>query len=166
MSSLSNQLSSLNIENMKMKNGLTMGNNLKREARRLMKCIQDEIDNYYDSYSPKQYVRSFRFQEALYAEDFINVDVIKNTLFINLKFNEALSYHDSYSGKDMYVPLLINDGWCWDNYNGEEDHFRRYDGYHFLEKGIEKFNSTNTLGITVTLDKTWDGKHYQSSYYR
>lgn len=168
MSNLSNQLASLDITKLKMLNGLTIGDNLRIESRRLLKCIQDEIDNYYDSYSPKFYrPRTYRFQQALYAEDFIEINIIKSTLNINLKFNESLSYHDSFSGRDVYVPLLINDGWSWDGWeDAQDDHFHKYSGFHFLEKGIEKFNSTNSLGITVTLDKTWEGKHYSNSIYK
>lgn len=44
MSNLSNQLASLDITKLKMLNGLTIGDNLRIESRRLLKCIQDEID--------------------------------------------------------------------------------------------------------------------------
>lgn len=160
-------LKNINVGKLKMKNGKTVTQNLRYEAKRLMDCIQSEIDNYYNSYDPSVYKRTYRFQGALYAEDFINIDVKDNMVYIYLRFQSDLAYHDSFSGKDVFVPLLINDGWCWDGWeDAQDDHFHKYSGFHFLEKGIEKFNSTNSLGITVTLDKTWEGKHYSNSIYR
>lgn len=163
---LSDQLSKMNVGNLKMKNGKTVTKNLEIEAKRLKQCIQNEIDNYYDSYKPEEYVRTFRFKKSLYVEDFVDIDVINNTMFINLKFDEDLAYHDSIDGTQGYIPLLINDGWCWDGYTGEEDHFRRYDGFHFFEKGIEEWNKTNTMGFKVTLDKTYEGDNYFRKTYR
>ena len=159
-------LKNINVGKLKMKNGKTVTQNLRYEAKRLMDCIQSEIDNYYNSYDPSVYKRTYRFQGALYAEDFINVEVKNNFVYINLRFHPDLAYHDSFSGKEMFVPLLINDGWCWGGYTGEEDHFRRYDGYHFLEKGIEKWNQNNSMGLKVTLDKTWENNEYSNSIYR
>lgn len=166
MSSISSLLSKLNVGKLKMGNGRTVEQNLRYEATRLLKCIQDEIDNYYDSYKPSQYTRNDRFKEALYAEEFLNIDVVRNTMYINLHFNPDLSYHDSFSGEEVYVPLLINDGWCHSGYTGVEDHFHKYSGFHFLEKGIDKWNATNSMKkLKVHLSKTWDGNKYSDIVY-
>src|SRR5574344_500159 len=165
MASYSRQLKNLDIGKLKKKNGKTVTQNMQYEAKRLMNCIQEEIDNYYNSYSPTIYNRSFRFQESLYAEDFINIDVKDNMVYIYLRFQSNLAYHDSFSGEDVFVPLLINDGWCWDGYTGSEDRFKRYDGYHFLEKGIEKWNQSNSMRLKVYLDKTWKSKRYSNNIY-
>ena len=152
-----------------MSNGRRVEDNLRLEAKRLYKCIQKYIDDYYNSYEPKSnYERTFRFKEALYAEDFVDIKTKGNVLQITIRFNSDLAYHPSVAGGiDGYVPLLINDGWCWNGWEDRpDDHFHKYSGFHFLEKGIEEWNATNKFGFTVTLDKRYEGDSYQNSIYR
>ena len=84
-------------------NGLTLEGTLRQEAERLKKCIEDEIQKYYDSYSPIMYSRTGAFQNSVEIEDMVNM-------------NNDDAYHLSLFGGDKgYVPALINDGWSWKN---------------------------------------------------
>lgn len=168
MSNLENQLKNLDISKIKMSNGKTVGQNLKSEAKRLMNCIQKRIDEYYDSYSPSVYQRTNNFRQSMFlAEDILTVHVNRNTLSISIKFNENLAYHTTLWGakQQVYVPLLINDGWCWKNYKGAEDHFKKYSGFHFIEKGIADFNQNNIFNLKIRLSKTWEGQTYEDEWY-
>ena len=168
MSELERQLKGLDISKMKMSNGKTLEQNLKSEAKRLMNCIQKRIDEYYNSYSPNFYKRTYRFKRSIFlAEDILTVHVKNNTISISIKFNESLAYHPTLWGakSQVYVPLLINDGWCWNGYNGEEDHFKKYSGFHFIEKGIADFNQNNKFNLKIKLSKTWEGQKYEDEWY-
>lgn len=164
MSSLKEQLSRIVVSNVKMSNGKTIEQNLKSEAKRLLDCIQKRIDEYYSSYKPKYYDRTFDFLNSMFiAEDILNIIVKDNTMAVSIKFDESLAYHTSlFGGNKVYIPLLINDGWCWDGWeNREEDHFHKYNGFHFLEKGIADFNKNNTFKLKIILSKTWKGEKYK-----
>ncbi|MCM1362572.1 MAG: hypothetical protein NC235_11800, partial [Clostridiales bacterium] len=54
------QLQKLVASKIKMSNGETLQEQLSREVRRLYDCIQRRIDDYYDSYKPDFYHRTYR----------------------------------------------------------------------------------------------------------
>lgn len=132
---------------------------LKTEAKRLKNCIQNQIDNYYESYTPVVggYDRTNRFKTSLYVEDIINLNIISNRIEIKLAFNPDLAWHDSlFSDEGAYVPLLINNGWSWDEIITPNDHFSNYKGFHYIERGIKDFNRTNPYGIHVEFVNEWE----------
>ena len=47
------------------------------------------------------------------------------------------------------VNILMLNGWKWKDYNGEEDRFRRFDGYDYITKGIDDFNKNNKWGLII-----------------
>lgn len=136
-----------------------MTQKLKSETNRLYNCIQRHIDEYYKSYDPSVYQRTYRFQNAMYAQNFLDVKIIGNIIELAVTFNDNLSMHDSITGGQVYVPVLINYGWCHKGYeNYPEDHFHRYNGYHFIERGIADFNRKNNLGVKINVSAVWCGK--------
>lgn len=68
MASIEEQLKKIIVSTVKMSDGLTLQQQLKREVDRLYSCIQKYIDQYYDSYKPKVYERTYRFQGSMYRQ--------------------------------------------------------------------------------------------------
>jgi hypothetical protein len=161
--SLSDQLSNLNVAQLKI-NGKTYEQVLKDETKRLKDCIQKEIDNYYLSYTPIQYQRSYDFQESLTVDDVITINVDASRMEMIIHFND-LAYHDSYWGDQgkVNVALLLDDGWQWKN-NPHINHLSEYGGSHFIENAISEFNVSNSLNIKIRLEKTWNGNTYFDDY--
>lgn len=159
--SIKSQLNNINLNKVKI-NGKPIKTILKEETDRLYRCIQFYIDEYYATYKPKVYDRTYRFQGAMYVENFLDIKIIGNTIQLQIKFNDDLAMHDSiYDNGVGYVPVLINDGWCWKGWeNKSEDHFHKYLGYHFIEKGIADFNRLNPYHIRINVEKIYKGKRY------
>lgn len=159
--SIKSQLNNINLNKVKI-NGKPIKTILKEETDRLYRCIQFYIDEYYATYNPKVYDRTYRFQGAMYVENFLDIKIIGNTIQLQIKFNDDLAMHDSiYDNGVGYVPVLINDGWCWKGWeNKPEDHFHKYSGYHFIEKGIADFNRLNPYHIRINVEKIYKGKRY------
>lgn len=157
MASIEEQLKKLVVSKVKTKNGMTLEEQLKREVDRLYDCIQKYIDGYYNSYEPEIYERTYRFQGSMYAQNLIDARVEGDKINLSILFNDDLANHDSlFSNEEAYVPLLINDGWVAEKLEsrlGIIPRFTRFEGIHFIEKGITDFNRTNTLGIHIDVKK-------------
>lgn len=180
--SLEEQLSKIAIKKAKLSNGETLAEVMAREAHRLAECIQYYIDEWYNSYEPTVYDRTYRLHGALYAEDIADIRVVGNTLRISVIFNEDLAIHESFESvgfydkdedrdiyyefnpHDTFVPLLFNNGWRAPRLAhilGRNIYMLTYfHGAHFIEAGIEKFNQTNRLGIKIDDDDFFKGKAY------
>lgn len=180
--SLREQLSKIALKRVKLSNGETLAETMASEARRLYDCIQKYIDEYYKSYNPKVYDRTYRFQGALFAEDIAAIRVVGNTLRIGVVFNNDLSMHpnltnvywaDEYAegwipikGKhETFVPLMMELGWESPNLAsmiGRSVYRLTYfEGIHAVERGIADFNKNNKLGIKINADDFFNGKAYK-----
>lgn len=179
--SLKEQLADIALKKVKFSNGETLAETMANEARRLYDCIQYYIDEYYRSYTPHVYERTYRLQGALYAEDIADIRIVGNTLHISVAFHRDLDIHPSLNGIEWwdeydtyhYIDLnphessvvrLMNDGWYA---HGLERIIGRrvrnltyFDGIHFIERGIEDYNKTNKLGIKINTDNFYSGKSY------
>lgn len=180
--SLKEQLAHIALKKVRMSDGKTLAETMASEARRLYDCIQYYIDEYYRSYEPVVYDRTYRYQGALYAEDVADVRVVGDTLRISVSFHNALAMHpnlsevywrDKYGGEyaipiteghDSFVPLLMEKGWNaprLESMIGRRVYRLTYfEGIHAVEKGIADFNRTNKLGIKVNADDFYNGKAY------
>lgn len=174
VSSLSNQLKKIDLKNAKMSNHKTVGEIMVREAKRLYKCIQAQIDLYYASYKPKYYQRTGRLQRALYAEELVDIRIVKDTLHIGVGFKRELAMHPNLEGvywsdgygndtwfpihgrHHSYVPVLMEFGWHSRNLAamlGQEVYYLTYyEGSGMIQRGIDNFNATNPFGIHVVGD--------------
>lgn len=188
--SLKEQLSQIALKKVKLSNGESLEETMAREARRLYDCIQYYIDDYYESYEPTIYERTYRYQGALYAEDIADIRVIGNTLRIGVGFHKDLAMHpnlsevyrqdwDSYRNyklptweywipiKDRhssFVPLLMEFGWHAPrlaNMIGRRvPRLTDFDGIHAVSRGIADFNKTNKLGIKIDAEDFYKGRVY------
>lgn len=141
---------------------------LLKEAEDLRKCIQAEIDKYYDSYNPVYYRRTYGLKNALNdgkpihfnSGNMIKVDVNTMTLTIELKFNENRSHGKSlFRGEDGYKPLLINSGWRVKKNVWFKSTYRLgvYEGYNFIKKGVDKYKKNAPPNINVIAIGKYDG---------
>ena len=170
MSSIQKQLMKKMSGNIRLRNGSTIKQQLEQEVRRLYNCIQFYIDDYYDSYEPKIYKRGFRTQRAMYAKDLVDVRVVGNRMELSIKFHDNLANHKNLFGDHTsYTPILMN--WGWKSKKLEKhighpvEHFTRFNGVFFIERGIEDFNKTNKLGIRINVKAIFNGKQIYNAYY-
>jgi hypothetical protein len=159
------QLQKLVAGKIKMNNGETLQDQLSREVRRLYDCIQRRIDDYYDSYKPKIYSRTYRFQGAIYAEDLADIRVEGNQIKLSVRFHDSLAYHSNFDNShESYVPILMNYGWNapkLEKYIGHPvDRFTRFEGAFFIENGIRDWNRQNKLGITIDVTSIYNGRRF------
>ena len=171
--SIKTQLARIMAGKTKMSNGLTIRQNLEKAVDYLYDCVDNFIQEYYLSYTPKIYQRTYDFQDSLYADDFIHARVNGNRIELSVSFRPSMAYHKNLFGDHMsYVPLLINNGWhskkLEDRMGGKEiPHFTRYDGYHFLERAVQMFNRTNPYGVYISpndIDAQWEGRDIEFSW--
>lgn len=161
------QLQKLVASKMKMSNGETLQEQLSREVRRLYDCIQRRIDDYYDSYKPKIYSRTYRFQGAICAENLADIRVEGNQIKLSVKFHPTLAYHDTFTSKgNGYVPILLNYGFNnikLQNYLGAKEpieHLTYLKPQLFIEDGIRDWNRQNKLGITIDVTSIYNGRRF------
>jgi hypothetical protein len=128
------------------------------EAEELRVCVQKRIDEYYSSYTPKRYRRTYGLKNALRAETTVREE--NGVRYIGLYFLDSKSWGKSvFTGEwTGWKPGLISDGWeikkdiYWGKTNIRFIHrFGYYEGSKFIEKGIEdwKNKSGNSKYIEV-----------------
>lgn len=168
MANLNNQIKKLIATKMKLSNGETLAEQLKREVDNLYNCIQQRIDEYYDSYTPKIYSRTYRFQGAMYAENLVDIHVEKNQIKLSVRFHPNLAYHKTFtSSGNGYVPILLNYGFNnkkLQNYFGAKEpieHLTHLDPQLFLENGILDWNRQNKLGVAIDVTSIYSGRNFK-----
>ena len=157
MASINDQLKRIVINKVKLANGKTVRQNLIEAVNHLYRCIQDEIDFMYDSYTPRAYKRrpdGENLRTALYAEDFVKARIKDNRIELSLKFsNNVWAWNFSKRNRHLSnVAVLMHEGWQWVDHANKPDRFTWFEGYPFITKGIERFNHTNYWGVTVDWD--------------
>ena len=180
--SIKEQLSEIALQKLKMSDGQTLEQILANAARRLYDCIQYYIDEYYKSYHPVIYKRTYGYHKSLRAEDIADIRVKGNTLSIGVKFSydfamhpnlDEVYWHDKRGAtyffpiKDQhesFVPLLMEKGWKADGLaymiGRHVHHLTYFEGIHAVEKGIADFNRTNKYGLKIKADDFYNGKVY------
>ena len=140
MSDLKKQLKALDVSKLKMKNGNTVAEELRKHAKILADCIQRALDDVYESYNPKVYRRSCSLYDSLYIDDVIKVEVsAKGTnLSIRLSFDKN-AMHENFYGEESNVAILLNKGWSWKNSSVDIPYLSSREGTHFIERGIEEY---------------------------
>lgn len=152
MSNITKQLARLNVSKLKMKNGRTVTDELKYHARILCNCIMEELDDVYDSYTPKTYFRSYGLYNSLYIDDGVKIDVSSSGagLSIGIHFDEG-AVHKSFDGSNSDVATLINEGWQTHGSFKDVPYLGFREGTHFINKGIEKYKKKVSKPFTVRL---------------
>ena len=118
---------------------------LKNEAKKFHMILQEEINNYYQSYpNPVRYKRTNKLAESL---DIVKVSDGK----AYIKFNKNAYHKSLFSDKESFVPSLINYGWKWKHQKRKIKRFTYYEGYHFIQKAIEKYLAEAQYPITIEI---------------
>lgn len=166
--SIERQLGRIVSGKVKMSNGLTIRQNLEKAVDYLYDCVDKYIQEYYLSYTPSTYERTFDFQDSLYAEDFIHARVRDNRIELSVSFRPSMAYHKNlWNDHTSYVPLLINSGWHSKKLEQRMKPVHRftwYEGYHFIEKAVHFFNQRNPYGVYISPDDVeavWEGQNIQ-----
>jgi hypothetical protein len=130
--------------------GNTIEKQLKVEADRFLKILQEEIDAWYLSYTPIIYNRTYNMRDSISVDDVVRVYPSKNQLVIDIVYSDD-AFHKSLWSDDVINSIeLMNEGykvksgWHIENLGYRE-------GGHFLEKAIARFNKNNPLGIDIKI---------------
>lgn len=156
MASIEEQIKKIVAKKAKLANGKTIEQTLMEAVDYLYMCIQREIDDMYESYTPKVYERRpwhEGLRSALYAEDFLDARIKGNSIEVSLKFSNNVWTRNFNGDHESNVALLMNYGWKaprLEDYIGHEVwRLTYYEGWHFLEKGIAAFNRGNRWGVKI-----------------
>lgn len=153
--SIEKQLERILLTQVKTSNGKTLQENLEGAVQYLYQILDNYIREYYLSYNPSVYERTFDFMDSLYAENFLQARVRGNRIELSVSFRDSMAYHPNFDNThNSYVPLLINSGWSapkLEKHIGHKVHrFTYYEGYHMVEKAIAQFNRQNPYGVYIS----------------
>lgn len=167
MASIKEQIAKLAAKQLKTRSGETYAEALKREVDRLYDCINARINDYYESYTPIRYKRTYRFKRSLYAEDLVDIRAVGTQIQLSLRFDPDLAHHETWtSNGNGFVPVLLNYGFTNEklkSYLGLDEHIEhltRLDPQLFIENGILDWNKTNKLGLTIDVTAIYNGKQF------
>ena len=156
MASIQEQLKKIVVNKVKLSNNMTVRQNLIQAVDYLYRCIQFFIDKMYQEYTPIYYKRrpfQSGLQSSLYVEDFLQAKIIGDTIQLSLKFSSNVWAWNMDKTHRSPVNVLMNEGWNWHDESIEPIwRFTYYEGYHFIEKGIDLFNRNNKWGVKITWD--------------
>lgn len=133
-----------NLDPLKLKapSGLTYAEELIKAANHLSSCIQSRINRG-------------SMGNSLSVSSIADIAVEGNRLTVTLKIENSSrpSIFKQWNKKDANVFWLLNDGYTVkkDVWFKKIPNFGYRAAEHFVEKGIEDFNSSNSLGIQITV---------------
>lgn len=160
--SIKEQLQNLDILQLKLKNGKSVDEELKRHARILAECIQLSLkENVYDAYRPKYYDRTYDLLNSIQFEvtPEWDLDGDKVGLKIKIYFDER-SRHLGIFGNESDVEVLLNEGWQTNGSFSNVPYFGFRQGTHFIEIGIEKYRKIIGNPFDIRLNITGDTRYF------
>lgn len=143
----------IDIRKLTLPNGRTLEQQLQYEANRFLKILQEEIDNWYDSYSPVVYKRSYDMRNSIYVEDLAQVSVSGDKLQIKINYDDRAFHQSLWDSSSINSILLMNDGYkVSKGWHKDIENFGYRDGGQFLEKAVNRFNEENDFGIDIVIN--------------
>lgn len=132
--------------------GNTIEKQLKVEADRFLKILQEEIDAWYLSYTPIIYNRIYNMRDSISVDDVVRVYPSKNQLVIDIVYSDD-AFHKSLWSDDVINSIeLMNEGYkVKSGWHKDIENLEYREGGHFLEKAIARFNKNNPLGIDIKI---------------
>ena len=141
------------VRKLRLPNGRTIEQQMKYEAKRFLKILQEEIDEWYRSYSPKMYQRTYDMKTSIYAEDFVDIDSSGTQLTVRIKQTDEAMHESLWGGGEVNALLLMNNGYhVSGGWHKDIPYFGYREGGHFLESAVERFNQDNYFGIEINID--------------
>ena len=140
----------IDFRSLKLNNGLTIEQTLKAEAERFVKILKEEIMDWYASYSPVIYNRSFGMVTSIGHDNGVSVSVDAQHFSIGISYSGS-AFSPGLWGAGANKLLLMNSGYAVgkDVWFRSIPNFGYRSGGRFLESALSKFNVTNSFGITV-----------------
>lgn len=143
----------IDIRKLTLPNGRTLEQQLQYEANRFLKILQEEIDNWYDSYSPVVYKRSYDMRNSIYVEDLVQVSVSGDKMQIKINYDDRAFHQSLWDSSSINSILLMNDGYkVSKGWHKDIENFGYRDRGQFLEKAVNRFNEENDFGIDIVIN--------------
>jgi hypothetical protein len=122
---------------------------LTEAGQELQKLMIEELDAYFQSYTPTVYERTGNTVNSIRVGQPKKISINEWSLEIN--FDDALTNHPSVFGQeDGYTPWLLNTGWKTKlDATLDNEHFTRFKGTNFVTKAVNRFNDNNKHGLKV-----------------
>lgn len=141
----------IDFRRLKLNNGLTIEETLRSEANRFVEILRNEIMNWYGSYNPVMYGRTFGMAGSIFTDGGVSVDVDAQHFGIAINYSGA-AISPGLWGSGANKLLLMNNGYAVGKgaWFSDIPMFGYRSGGHFLESALAKFNASNALGVTVT----------------
>lgn len=133
--------------------GNTIEKQLKVEADRFLKILQEEIDAWYFSYTPTIYNRTYNMRDSISVDDVVRVYPSKNQLVIDIVYSDD-AFHKSLCSDNVINSIeLMNEGYkVKSGWHKDIENFGYREGGNFIEKAIARFNKNNPLGIDIKIN--------------
>lgn len=150
----------LDVLKLKLSNGVTIEEAFISSAKQLKECIYERLSEYYYSYSPSNYSRSYSLLNSLEADNFVTVK--GSTLIINVSFNDKANHPSGYGvwadygSTNVNTAYLMNYGYTVNKPVWFKDihHFGHKDPAHFIENGVRDFlDYYNRYNLSVEIHK-------------
>ena len=150
----------LDVLKLKLSNGVTVEEAFVSSAKQLKECIYERLSEYYYSYSPSNYSRSYSLLNSLEADNFVTVK--GSTLIINVSFNDKANHPSGYGvwsdygSTNVNTAYLMNYGYTVNKPVWFKDlhHFGHKDPSNFIENGVRDFlDNYNRYNLSVEIHK-------------
>lgn len=155
MSNIRKQLKNLDVSKLKLKNGRSVEQELKRHAEILYDCILEEMDNsIYSVYSPKVYMRNFNLYNALRINDMVKISAKNSSFYVELYFDEDDVMHKNFFGEKVDVATILNEGYQTHGSFADVPMLGWRDATKFIDNGILKYKQkvTNPFKVKFTIN--------------
>lgn len=143
----------IDIMKLTLPNGRTLEKQMKYEAKRFLKILQEEIDRWYSLYSPIIYQRTYDMRNSIYAEDLVRVSTSGNKLQIKINYDDTAFHKSLWDDSKINSILLMNEGYhVSKGWHKDIENFGYREGGHFLENAVYRFNKENDFGIDIIIN--------------
>lgn len=133
-------------------NGKTVEQQLRIEAARLKDILQKNIDEWYSSYSPTMYERTYSMKNSIFADDVVSISSSGSKLTIAVKYTDQAFHNSLFGDESVNTLYLMDSGYAVGNgWHKDIPYFGFRDGGGFLQKSVDEFNSNNYFGILVDI---------------
>lgn len=143
----------VDIRKLRLSNGKTLEQQMKYEAKRFLKILQEEIDDWYDSYSPVVYQRTYTMRNSIDVEDYVDIDFSDMQITVNIKQTSAAMHKSLWGNGSVNALTLMNEGYhVKSGWFKDIPYFGYREGGHFIEKAIKRFEQDNYFNIKIQIN--------------
>ena len=141
-------------------NSINIKSVLTKEAKRLENYLKEELEVYFNSYTPTVYKRTGATVRSIVVTEPRMINSFEWA--IGITFDPSLANHPSYIGENQpegYTPWLLEVGWdIRDKVGYDAPMFTHHPGTGYVTRAVERFNRENPYGLKITV--TRNGSRY------